>query len=253
MQNENLLFSLKTNNEYAYAFYIYEDGALVSIKNSTIKIFSLKPSTLKKFRSQIKKSQKRLNDVPQQLIGYKDGLIPFVSEVCFGDKIFFIDYTINDAETPNENYRCTIKECLDALFLLGKLEPLVINDTGIYMLDHSQDIHIQIQTTRQQILNETDVYVKYSLITFLMTILHWSNYEIYYLTSGTLPISKNDIYSFCLLDDVVQDCSYDSMPFNDFMNLLMKINKTAKVKYQHALHSWSLDAVRDCILANKTI
>jgi hypothetical protein len=32
-----------------------------------------------------------------------------------------------------------------------------------------------------------------------------------------------------------------------------KINKNAKVKYQHALHSWSLDAVRDCILANKTI
>ena len=253
MQNKNLLFSLKANNKYAYAFYIYEDGTIVVIKNSITKQFSLKPSTLKKFRAQIKKSQKILNDVPQQLIGYKDGFLTYVSEVRFGDKLFFIDNTVNVAETLNENCRYTMKECLDALFLLEKSEPIVINDTGIYMLEYSQDIHNQIQTTRQQILAETDECVKYSLITFLMTILHWSNYEIYYLTNGTLPIPPNDIYSFCLLDDVVQDCSYDSMPFNDFMHLLMKINKNAKVKYQHALHSWSLDAVRDCILANKTI
>ena len=151
----------------------------------------------------MKKVQKKLQNIPEQLIDHKDGLCIYISQISFGDKTFHINNISNMSNEMNEDYRRVIKECLDILLLIEKNEPIVINDTGVYILDHSQDINLQIQATRQQMLVEIDESIKYSLATFLMTILHWSNHKVYYLVDDGAPVHEHHHYIFCLFEDVI--------------------------------------------------
>ena len=251
--NRSLLFAVMTNKEYSYTFEIYDNGSIVVSMYSTVKEYYLLPSTVKKLCSQIKKTQKKLNSIPEQLIGCKDGLCTYISQIRFGDKTFHIENISNMSNEMNENYRRVIKECLETFLLIEKNEPIVINGTGVYILDHSQDINLQVQAIRQQILAEQDESTKYSLATFLMTILHWRNHKVYYLVGDGAPAHEDHHYSFCLFEDISENGTYNSMPFNDYISLLMKTSTESKVKYQHADHYWSTDAIRDCILANKTM
>ncbi len=251
--SKNLLFAVTANKEYPYTFDIYDDGSIVVSMRSSTKEYHLLSGTVKKLRSQMKKVQKRLKNIPEQLIGRKDGLCIYISQISFGDKAFHIDNISNMSNEMNEDYRRVIKECLDIILLIEKYEPIVINDTGVYILDHSQDINLQIQATRQQMLVEIDESIKYSLATFLMTILHWCNHKVYYLVGDGAPAHEDHHYIFCLFEDVSENGTYGSMPFNDYMCLLMKTSTESKAKYQHADYYWSTDAIRDCILANKTM
>lgn len=251
--NQRLLFAITANKEYPHAFEIYDNGSILVSMNSTVTEYRLLSDTVNKLCSRIESIQKKLENIPEQLIGCKDGLCTYMSRICFGDKTFRIENSSNLSNEMNENYREVIKECLETFLLIEKNEPIVINDTGVYVLDHGQDVHPQIQATRRQIHVEQDASIKYSLVTFLMTLLHWCNYKIYYLVNEGAPAHEDHHYCFCLLEDVSENGVYDSMPFNDYMCMLMKTSTESAVRYQYADHYWSTDAIRDCILANKTM
>ena len=85
--NINLLFAVTANKEYPYTFDIYDDGSIVVSMRSTTKEYHLLSGTVKKLRSQMKKVQKKLQNIPEQLIGCKDGLCTYISQLTFVSKL----------------------------------------------------------------------------------------------------------------------------------------------------------------------